>query len=79
MFIPQQTFKLGVYFRQFWVDPRLEFKGNKSVTLSEDLIDALWLPDSFFHSEIISNVHKVTKKNVFFRIEPDGDVLMSIR
>ncbi|XP_075249837.1 gamma-aminobutyric acid receptor subunit rho-1-like isoform X2 [Convolutriloba macropyga] len=73
------TFKLGVYFRQFWVDSRLKFNGNRSVTLSEDLLDALWLPDSFFHSEIISNVHKVTKENVFFRIEPTGYILMSIR
>ncbi|XP_063710980.1 gamma-aminobutyric acid receptor subunit pi-like [Symsagittifera roscoffensis] len=73
------TFKLGVYFRQFWVDSRLQFNGNKSVTLSEDLLDALWLPDSFFHSEIVSNVHKVTKENVFFRIEPNGEILMSIR
>ena len=75
-----QTFKLGIYFRQYWRDPRLSFNSTlKQIVLSQDLLEALWLPDSFFQTETESYIHEVTKPNVFFRLHDDGYILMSTR
>ncbi|XP_075251232.1 gamma-aminobutyric acid receptor subunit beta-like isoform X3 [Convolutriloba macropyga] len=96
------TFRVGLYFRQYWRDDRLKFsleyyKGNHTFTndvgltedemftekeklvLSQDLLSSLWLPDSFFQTETESYVHEVTKRNVFFRLHGNGNILMSMR
>ncbi|XP_075252272.1 glycine receptor subunit alpha-2-like [Convolutriloba macropyga] len=74
------TFKLGIYFRQYWTDPRLAFNSSlQKIVLSQDLLEDLWLPDSFFQTETESYIHEVTKPNVFFRLHEDGKILMSIR
>ena len=87
---------MGLYFRQYWKDDRLQFELNKNksnselkdengetpeekLVLSQDLLSSLWLPDSFFQTETESYVHEVTKRNVFFRLHGNGDILMSMR
>ena len=49
------------------------------LVLSQDVVDSLWIPDSFFQTETESYVHDVTKKNIFFRLEKTGSILMSMR
>ncbi|XP_063711075.1 gamma-aminobutyric acid receptor subunit beta-like [Symsagittifera roscoffensis] len=95
------TFRVGLYFRQYWKDDRLkfslknykknqskeermnnneeEFSESEKLVLSQDLLSSLWLPDSFFQTETESYVHEVTKRNVFFRLHGNGNILMSMR
>lgn len=75
------TFKLSLYFRQFWMDRRLGFSNETvaKLVLSQDVVDSLWIPDSFFQTETESYVHDVTKKNIFFRLDKSGSILMSMR
>ena len=56
-----------------------EFSESEKLVLSQDLLSSLWLPDSFFQTETESYVHEVTKRNVFFRLHGNGNILMSMR
>ena len=60
---------LDMYFRQLWVDPRLEYASN--TTLSEEKIigdaemaEKIWKPDTFFVNEVSSE-----SKQVLLRIK----------
>ena len=59
------TYEVTLFFRQFWIDPRLawgetiengeaiEYKRvDKTYNVAADMIDLLWVPDSFFIDEI---------------------------
>jgi len=78
-----------MYFRQFWVDPRLAFKKNASESALNDthtwyddtklvggneILNKIWKPDTFFVNEVSSEV-----KQLFVRIKPSGEVLFSQR
>ena len=70
---------LDMYFRQLWVDPRLEYASN--TTLGEEKIigdaemaEKIWKPDTFFVNEVSSE-----SKQVLLRIKPSGEVLFSQR
>ena len=70
---------MDMYFRQFWVDPRLEYASN--TTLDEEKIigdaemeEKIWKPDTFFVNEVSSE-----SKQVLLRIKPSGEVLFSRR
>ena len=56
------TYEITLFFRQFWIDPRLawgivdngtEFKrADDTYNVAADMVDLLWVPDSFFIDEI---------------------------
>ena len=59
------TYEVTLFFRQFWIDPRLawgetiengeaiEYKRvDKTYNVAADMIDLLWVPDTFFIDEI---------------------------
>ncbi|XP_077990378.1 glycine receptor subunit alpha-4-like isoform X2 [Glandiceps talaboti] len=68
-----------MYFRQHWVDPRLSFNGTESLVVTDNVRDRFWVPDLFFVNVKSAHFHYVTKDNVFFRIEPAGEILYSVR
>ena len=64
--MPEVSFKghsgaltLEMYFRQIWTDPRLEFSEPKpsrftKITGGREVLEAIWVPDTFFVNELAS-------------------------
>jgi hypothetical protein len=74
--------KVQLTFRQQWNDPRLAYSVESypnyhHLTLSTK--KDLWTPDLFFSGELDAHFHDVPQGNTLLRIEPNGDVLYSIR
>lgn len=75
-------FTVDFYFRQYWNDPRLQFKkqpGLDFLTPGYEYGRTLWFPDTFFLNEKESFIHAVPSKNEFVKIFPNGDVVKSAR
>ena len=62
-------YKVNIFLRQRWVDPRLKHNSNEE-PLAPDAtyLDRLWLPDLFFNNEKKSRMHDITTKNKLVRI-----------
>jgi len=83
------TYEVTMFFRQFWVDPRLAWSEHNNGTVykradgnynvAADMIDLIWQPDSYFIDEIDSRRHGIMTKNIFFEIHPNGYILLSER
>ena len=71
-----------MYFRQFWRDPRLAYQKTRNVdkiVLSGQRIDQFWTPDTFFVNEKEAFEHNQLSPNLFLRILPNGEILLSKR
>ena len=73
-------YTLTLYLNQYWRDDRLIF-GNKTeeMTLTGEIIDKFWLPDTFFPNDKSAYLHDVTEKNKMIRLTGDGDILYGMR
>ncbi len=74
-----QVFKVDVFFRQSWRDPRLRFNGTDELRLNTVMLDSIWYPDTYFLNGKSSKRHVVTTPNALFRINPNGNVLYTQR
>ena len=77
-----QEFKVDMYFRQIWNDPRLSKPsslGSDEVNGGDALREAIWTPDTFFSEDNSGVVGKLMTPNVFVKINASGDVFMSQR
>ncbi|XP_061091561.1 glycine receptor, alpha 4a isoform X1 [Conger conger] len=74
-------YRLNVFLRQHWNDPRLAFTEypDNSLDLDPSMLDSIWKPDLFFANEKGANFHEVTTENKLLRIFQNGNVLYSIR
>uniref|UniRef100_A0A3B4BQ14 Glycine receptor, alpha 4b n=1 Tax=Pygocentrus nattereri TaxID=42514 RepID=A0A3B4BQ14_PYGNA len=74
-------YRLNVFLRQQWNDPRLAYKEypDDSLDLDPSMLDSIWKPDLFFANEKGANFHEVTTDNKLLRIFQNGNVLYSIR
>ncbi|KAK8769710.1 glutamate-gated chloride channel-like [Amblyomma americanum] len=74
-------YTMQVYFRQSWVDPRLQFddRAGDVEYLNLYQADKIWRPDAFFANEKEGYFHHVPRPNSFVRIFPTGRVLYSTR
>ncbi|XP_036380136.1 glycine receptor, alpha 4b [Megalops cyprinoides] len=74
-------YRLNVFLRQQWNDPRLAYKEypDNSLDLDPSMLDSIWKPDLFFANEKGANFHEVTTDNKLLRIFQNGNVLYSIR
>ncbi|KAJ0002824.1 hypothetical protein NQD34_007973 [Periophthalmus magnuspinnatus] len=74
-------YRLNVFLRQKWNDPRLSYREypDDSLDLDPSMLDSIWKPDLFFANEKGANFHEVTTDNKLLRIFQDGSVLYSIR
>ena len=70
---------MEVYLRQYWRDERLAFNDTDELCISNEMLDKMWWPDTFFANAKKAEFHYVTAKNVFLRIAPTGDILLSLR
>ena len=70
---------MTIYLRQTWEDPRLRFNGVNQIVAQGDILDKIWIPDTYFNSEKKSSFHEVTKKNYVLIFLPNGTVFFSIR
>ena len=72
-----------MYFRQFWRDERLQFLNSsveqEELVISQDMLNKIWWPDTFFANAKQANFHVATTKNAFLRIKPTGEMLQSLR
>ncbi|XP_022086322.1 gamma-aminobutyric acid receptor subunit beta-like isoform X2 [Acanthaster planci] len=76
----QMQYTLDVYFRQQWTDERLRFVGDVSVlSLNSEMVDRLWVPDTYFVNEKSAKFHTVLYKNTLIRMDPAGNILYSTR
>ncbi|KAI0231536.1 Glycine receptor subunit alpha-3 [Lamellibrachia satsuma] len=75
-------YRLNIYLRQKWVDPRLTFRrfgDTDHVLVSVKDIERIWKPDLFFPNENSAAFHHVTVPNKLLRIYHNGTVLYSSR
>lgn len=76
-----QDYRVNVFLRQHWNDPRLTYweYPDDSLDLDPSMLDSIWKPDLFFANEKGANFHEVTTDNKLLRIFRNGGVLYSIR
>jgi len=68
------------YFRQHWLDERLRFNdSNDELCISNEMLDKIWWPDTFFANAKSAGFHFATTKNAFLRIKPSGSIVQSLR
>ncbi|XP_030803587.1 glycine receptor subunit alpha-3 isoform X2 [Camarhynchus parvulus] len=74
-------YRVNIFLRQNWNDPRLAYSEypDDSLDLDPSMLDSIWKPDLFFANEKGANFHEVTTDNKLLRIFKNGNVLYSIR
>ncbi|KAI0231533.1 Glycine receptor subunit alpha-4, partial [Lamellibrachia satsuma] len=75
-------YRLSIYLRQKWVDPRLTFGrvgDTDHVLVTAKDIGHIWKPDLFFPNEKLATMHQVTIPNKLMRIYHNGTVLYTTR
>lgn len=76
-----QDYRVNIFLRQQWNDPRLAYAEypDDSLDLDPSMLDSIWKPDLFFANEKGAHFHEVTTDNKLLRIFKNGNVLYSIR
>lgn len=76
-----QDYRVNIFLRQQWNDPRLAYSEypDDSLDLDPSMLDSIWKPDLFFANEKGAHFHEVTTDNKLLRIFKNGNVLYSIR
>ncbi|XP_077862223.1 glycine receptor subunit alpha-4-like [Saccoglossus kowalevskii] len=73
-------YELTIFLRQSWYDPRLRHNSTGTIVINGgDVMDMVWVPDLFFTNAKSVTIHSTPKENLLVRIEPNGDVLYSLR
>eukprot|EP00057_Strongylocentrotus_purpuratus_P007287 XP_011661761.1 PREDICTED: glycine receptor subunit alpha-4-like [Strongylocentrotus purpuratus] len=72
-------FRLTMYFREKWNDPRLAFNKTYERIYGADAGNIFWTPDLFFLYEKSGHRHDLTVPNIVTTIQPDGTVFRSSR
>lgn len=50
-----------MFLRQLWFDNRLAFgNGSNALVLQQEVLDKLWLPDTYFENSVKTTVQKET-------------------
>ena len=79
IFFSKKDFSLDIFFRQAWKDERLDHGLNKTMFLSNFVMDRIWMPDSYFVNAKHGSFHKVTTNNMMIMIMPGGLVKYNAR
>uniref|UniRef100_A0A8C4X175 Gamma-aminobutyric acid type A receptor subunit alpha6b n=1 Tax=Eptatretus burgeri TaxID=7764 RepID=A0A8C4X175_EPTBU len=76
----EMDYTMDVFFRQTWVDARLQFGGtNETLRLNNLMLKRIWTPDTYFRNGKKSISHNMTAPNKLFRIMNNGTVLYTMR
>lgn len=65
--------------RQAWHDPRLATHYSETLTVSNAMLEKIWIPDTYFENSKHSNFHSVTVANKMLRIESNGVIHYNAR
>ncbi len=75
-----QEYTVDMYFRTEWYDPRLTYTEiDKGLNLNAEMVEKVWVPDTYFVNEKDARFHDVIAKNSLIRLSPDGRILFSTR
>ncbi|XP_053572149.1 gamma-aminobutyric acid receptor subunit alpha-6 [Bombina bombina] len=73
-------YTMDVFFRQTWIDERLQFDGPTEILrLNNLMVSKIWTPDTFFRNGKRSISHNMTTPNKLFRIMQNGTILYTMR
>ncbi|TRY65547.1 hypothetical protein DNTS_020846 [Danionella cerebrum] len=73
-------YTITMNLQQSWGDKRLSYpRIPLDLTLDNQVVHQLWVPDTYFLNDKKSFVHGVTVKNRMVRLHPDGTVIYSLR
>ena len=66
------------YFRQYWKDPRLAGKLNRTLVLKGGDIANIWVPDPYCYNARESNMMIPDEEtHSYAKIDPNGDIRYS--
>jgi hypothetical protein len=74
-----QELLIDMYFRQKWIDERFLSDSGIDIIGGQEIVDKIWIPDTFFSSVSSIKHVKYPTTNTFVKISPTGEVLMSQR
>lgn len=77
--VVDMDFSLDIFFRQAWRDERLDHGLNKTMFLSNTVMDRIWMPDTYFVNAKHGSFHRVTTDNIMIMILPGGVVKYNAR
>ncbi|XP_068716603.1 gamma-aminobutyric acid receptor subunit beta-2-like [Montipora foliosa] len=77
--VVDMDFSLDIFFRQAWRDERLDHGLNKTMFLSNTVMDRIWMPDTYFVNAKHGSFHRVTTDNIMIMILPGGLVKYNAR
>ena len=78
--LPLQDFKVDMYVRQQWEDPRLVLDSvEEPYVLDHNHAQRLWVPDLFFYNLKHSTKIDVIVPNMAFNLNPNGEVTFDRR
>uniref|UniRef100_UPI00358EF523 glycine receptor subunit alpha-2-like isoform X1 n=2 Tax=Myxine glutinosa TaxID=7769 RepID=UPI00358EF523 len=74
-------FKINIFLRQRWNDPRLEYHNYQDPHFAVDasLLESFWRPSMFFSNEKAASFHHADFNNHMLRLFRNGDILYSTR
>ncbi|CAF0986128.1 unnamed protein product [Didymodactylos carnosus] len=73
-------YTLTLYLNQYWRDDRLAYGDiSEEIILTGEIIDRIWLPDTFFPNDKSAYLHDVTEKNKMIRLNGNGDIVYGMR
>ncbi|KAJ8385801.1 hypothetical protein AAFF_G00182450 [Aldrovandia affinis] len=76
----EMEYTMDVFFRQTWVDRRLQYEGPIEILrLNNLMVTKVWTPDTFFRNGKKSVAHNMTAPNKLFRIMKNGTILYTMR
>ncbi|XP_056625535.1 gamma-aminobutyric acid receptor subunit alpha-4 isoform X1 [Triplophysa dalaica] len=76
----EMEYTMDVFFRQTWVDRRLQYEGPVEILrLNNLMVTKVWTPDTFFRNGKRSVAHNMTAPNRLFRIMKNGTILYTMR
>ena len=70
-------FTVDMFFRQFWLDERLSYNltsGIGTIIVGKEILEQIWVPDTYFVNEKQASFHHVTTQNTFVRMNQEGAV-----
>ncbi|CAJ0590478.1 unnamed protein product [Cylicocyclus nassatus] len=76
-------FEMDIYINEMWMDPALNFANlnpcKHNLSLSHQVLDRLWTPNSCFVNSKFAEIHDSPFKNVFLMLYPNGTVWVNYR
>jgi len=77
--VVDMDYQIDFFFRQSWVDPRLNHSFTGMLTVSNTVLNRIWQPDTYFENSKRSTFHDVTVANKMLRIHQNGKVEYNAR